>query len=150
MKKNTTRIALVFLLFNSFAAFHQGVQAQPYKCNVGGKTVYQEVRCEGGVPVNLSGAGKADPKSPAANQVRREIAAMKRKDLIDNAILENKIIVGMTTNEVVMSWGQPSKINTTVSGGGRSEQWVYRREKIGYDQYVYVDNGFVRSMQSSK
>ena len=124
------------------------MQAQPYKCTVEGKTVYQQARCEGGSSVNVSGAGKADPNSPAATQVQREIAAMKRKELVDSAIQEGKIFIGMTADEVILSWGRPTKINASISGRGRSEQWIYRRGKIGDDQYVYVDNGVVTNMQS--
>lgn len=140
-------LALAFLL----ATFGlPTAQAQPYKCTVDGKTVYQQARCEGGSSVNISGAGKGDPSSPAATQVRREVAAMRRKEAVENAVRAGEVFIGMTADEVVMSWGRPSKINSSVSGGGRNEQWIYRRERIGYDQYVYLDNGVVRSMQSSQ
>ena len=40
--------------------------------------------------------------------------------------------------------------NTTVSGGRRSEQWVYRRGDFGGPtQYVYIESGRVRSMQTT-
>jgi len=124
--------------------------AQPYKCVVDGKTVYQQAKCEGGQTVNTTGAGAADPASPASLQVRRDIAAMKRKEIVENAILSGSIVIGMTQDEVVQSWGLPSKVNKTVTGSGTSEQWIYRRAKIGYDQYVYLDNGIVRSIQSAE
>jgi hypothetical protein len=148
MTTTSAREPSIFLFIALFALLHQGVQAQPYKCTVEGKTVYQQARCEGGSSVNVSGAGKADPTSPATAQLQREIAAIKRKELVEDAIHAGKIFVGMTADEVILSWGRPSKINATISGRGRSEQWIYRRGRIGDDQYVYVDNGVVTSMQS--
>lgn len=139
---------VAILLFICGFALHSQGQANPYRCTVGGKTVYQETRCEGGSAVNISRAGKADPDSPAATQVQREIAAMKRKESVALAIHEGKVFIGMTVSEVVSSWGPPSKINASISGLGRNEQWIYRRANIGEDQYVYVDNGVVTSVQS--
>ena len=138
---------LVFAIVAMLAA--QAVHAQ-VKCTVAGRTVYQQVPCEGGQRVDTSGAGKADPASPASLQLQREIAAFKRKERVEAAILEREIFVGMTRDELVRSWGNPAKINKTLSAGGASEQWIYRRGKVGYDQYVYLENGLIRSMQSSE
>jgi hypothetical protein len=148
MKSTSAHRSTTRLFFCALVFLTQGVQAQPYKCTVEGKTVYQQARCEGGSSVNVSGAGKADSTSPAATQVQRDIAAMKRKELVETAIRDGKIFIGMTADEVILSWGRPSKVNTTISGRGRNEQWIYRRGKVGDDQYVYVDNGVVTSMQS--
>jgi hypothetical protein len=59
-------------------------------------------------------------------------------------ITQGKIKIGMTEAELILSWGEPKKINETVVSGKASKQYVY------YDQYVYVDNGLVSSFQSSK
>lgn len=131
------------------AAFSMHSLAQPYKCTVDGKTVYQQTRCEGGSQVNTSGAGAADPTSSAAQQTQREIAAMKRKQQVDEAVLQGKVFIGMTGAEVMRSWGRPSKINRTLTVGRASEQWIYRRGKVGEDQYVYLDDGVVTTIQSS-
>jgi hypothetical protein len=56
---------------------------------------------------------------------------------------QNKIAVGMTADQVRLSWGKPRSINSTIVASGMREQWVY-----GGD-YVYLDDGIVRSMQSS-
>lgn len=59
-------------------------------------------------------------------------------------ITEGKIKIGMTESELILSWGQPKKINETVVSSSANKQYVY------YDQYVYVANGLVTSFQSSK
>jgi hypothetical protein len=125
-------------------------QAQPYKCTVDGKTVYQQARCAGGTAVNVSGAGRGDPGSPVAAQLQREVAAIRRRDAGEAAIRAGEVFIGMTADEVVKSWGQPSKINSSTSVGGLNEQWIYRSKRIGYDQYVYLDNGIVTGTQSSQ
>lgn len=64
-----------------------------------------------------------------------------------NAIAQHKVFVGMSANEVRRSWGPPTKINSTLTGSGSSEQWVYDRG--GHkSQYVYLENGIVRTIQS--
>lgn len=127
-----------------------GAFAQAYRCDVNGAMVYQQAPCTGGKPVNTMGAGRADPGSPAALQVQREIATIKRAQAVEAAILNARVMVGMTPGEVVQSWGQPNKVNSTFTAQGRREQWVYRRPGVGYDQYVYVDDGMVTTIQSSR
>lgn len=54
--------------------------------------------------------------------------------------------IGMTAEQVRAScWGKPQKVNATHTAGGDHEQWVYP----GY-QYVYVRNGIVTSIQTSR
>lgn len=55
------------------------------------------------------------------------------------------VSVGMTAAQVTAScWGKPNKVNSTITGGGRREQWVYG------SQYVYVENGVVTAIQTSR
>jgi hypothetical protein len=68
----------------------------------------------------------------------------KGSDEIWDLICQSKIRIGMTEEELRLSWGSPKKINETTVSGKASKQFVY------YDQYVYVDNGLVTSFQSSK
>jgi hypothetical protein len=49
----------------------------------------------------------------------------------------------MNADMVLMSWGEPTKVNKTVTAKIISEQWVYNLS----DSYVYLDNGKVTSMQ---
>ena len=144
--KNATAI----LMICAVGAGPSAVIAQSYKCAVDGKIVYQQARCDGGEKVNTTGAGVADPNSPASLQLRREINTIKRKELIDQLILEGRVEVGMSRDEVIRSWGSPTKVNKTINTSGTSEQWIYRRSGIGFDRYVYIDNGTVRSLQTSE
>ena len=60
------------------------------------------------------------------------------------AIQKQDVAIGMTAEQVRLSWGQPKNVNTTVTEAGRTEQWVYS------GQYVYLDNGSVESIQTSR
>jgi ABC-type proline/glycine betaine transport system substrate-binding protein len=54
--------------------------------------------------------------------------------------------VGLTAEGVRKScWGKPSRINETLTGTHRHEQWVY-----GAGQYVYLTDGIVTAIQSSR
>jgi hypothetical protein len=98
-----------------------------------GKVQFQDAPCMGkGETITVR------PASGAKSSVTPEAA---------NAIASGGVFVGMTAAEVRRSWGAPHKINATVSGSGTSQQWVYRREH-NQAQYIYLDNGVVRSIQS--
>ena len=45
-------------------------------------------------------------------------------------------------DQMRMSWGDPSDINTTITQEGRREQWVY-----GSGRYAYLRNGVVTALQ---
>jgi hypothetical protein len=56
---------------------------------------------------------------------------------------QKEVSIGMTSEQVRLSWGKPERINTTTTANIEREQWVYGRE------YLYVVNGVLRSMQTS-
>ncbi len=58
----------------------------------------------------------------------------------------NAIWVGMTDKQLVAAWGRPKQTNSTVTGAGSQEQWVYG----DFGPFVYVEGGIVRSYQTSK
>jgi TonB family protein len=62
-----------------------------------------------------------------------------------DAIQEEKVALGMTKDQVTMSWGRPKSIDQTVTAGGKSEQWIY-----GNGAYVYFTGGFVSGIQNEK
>jgi len=56
-------------------------------------------------------------------------------------ILQGKVKIGMTKEMCKLSWGEPEKINETITAGKKTEQWVYS------DNYLYFDNGILTAMQ---
>lgn len=59
-----------------------------------------------------------------------------------NAI-KKEISMGMPEELVILSWGKPQSVNTTVTSRRVHKQMVYGRRN-----YVYVDNGVVTSWQN--
>lgn len=57
-------------------------------------------------------------------------------------IKAKKIRLGMDQEQSLVSWGDPSKINRTVTVDGTSEQYVYGRH-----QYLYFTNGILTAIQ---
>jgi hypothetical protein len=58
------------------------------------------------------------------------------------AIEQGEVFIGMTQRQVLLSKGRPSKINTTESATGMSEQWVY-----GRSIYLHFNNGVLTVIQ---
>jgi len=101
-----------------------------------GKVSYQEAPC-----ISAQSAQELKvPTSPPAND---------QDARFNNAIAVGKIMVGMSAAQVRRAWGEPTKINVTLGATGRSEQWVYRGRNYR-DDYVYLDNGVVRSVQGTE
>lgn len=71
-------------------------------------------------------------KYPIAGDTPEEVA---------QAIRAQSIVLGMTPEQVTLSWGKPKDVNTSVGSWGVREQWVYGR------RYVYLENGKVTSFQ---
>lgn len=61
-------------------------------------------------------------------------------DMITSA-MSGRVFVGMPAAAALAAVGTPKKINRTLSAGGPHEQWVYE------NGYIYVEDGFVRSIQ---
>ena len=78
-----------------------------------------------------------------------ELRTVDRKNRLEEATRQGRIFVGMSSDDVLKSWGKPDKINKTLTSNNRREQWVYRRGRIGNDDYVYLENGIVTTIQSS-
>lgn len=64
---------------------------------------------------------------------------------IKNCILKGKIRLGMTKEQVEVSWGKPRDINKSVGSWGVHEQWIYR--KFSHSTYLYFENGILTSWQ---
>jgi len=84
---------------------------------------------------------QADEAAKAKRKVEAAKAAAKHPCKVKGGVA-----VGMTRAQVYAScWGKPTKINITTTGSGDHEQLVYP----GY-QYVYLHNGIVTSIQTSR
>jgi hypothetical protein len=94
---------------------------------------------EGFLDVNLSGTN-ASSRSAEFDQFDRKFYLTDPRKLypwtpqVWNAIEDEKVIVGMTKEQVTMSWGEPLSINQTVTGGGKTEQWVFSNHRFAYFQ----------------
>ena len=62
-----------------------------------------------------------------------------------NLIVQSKIGVGFNKTELILAWDEPIKINSTLMNNAKSEQYVYKD-----NQYVYLTNNIVTSIQSSE
>jgi hypothetical protein len=69
---------------------------------------------------------------------------------IREKIKQRKVGLGMTTEMVIMSWGNPTKIdNKEVSKHGSNERWVYGFPRPGRPaQYLWFENGKVSKMKT--
>jgi len=63
-------------------------------------------------------------------------------------ILAEKIVLGMTKNQVLASWGQPRYKNESINSWGTCEQWVYGNVMYS-SRYLYFENGMLTNIQSS-
>lgn len=140
------KLIAVMCWFCSSVAF-----AEVYKCkNADGTIAFQETPCASkeGEKVRIWRAPPAAETQQRSGYYQREKERLAIKHELDYAIASREIRVGMTEDMVRESWGNPNKINTTVFGGGKSEQWVYYRGKVK-SEYVYLQNGVVTSFQTS-
>jgi len=64
---------------------------------------------------------------------------------IESAVIEGRVTPGMTTEQVILAWGRPLRINQTTRASGVSEQWVYSTSR-----HVYLENGRVTAIQTSR
>lgn len=154
MKTLTTLLALAML---SSAA-----HAQVYRCTVDGRTVFSDQPCaaEGSMQeVRIFDRGPTAEDAAAAraraDALRDRVAADQAQATsqrefnrrVTNAIAAGEVFVGMTADDVRRSWGEPEKINRSVSGSSVREQWIFDRGNYR-TQYVYVTNGEVTGIQS--
>ena len=59
------------------------------------------------------------------------------------AIMSGDIFLGMSEKALLLSWGDPEDVNTSVGDWGTHKQYVYG----DFGPYVYVENGIVTSWQ---
>ena len=69
------------------------------------------------------------------DQKRREQYVDSHPELsgeVERLIVQGKIQIGMSKDEVLASWGKPRQIHQTVGPWGLHEQWVYGSKNSGY------------------
>src|SRR5262249_13909983 len=64
---------------------------------------------------------------------------------IEKAITENRLLLGMTSEQVTLVMGKPMQINQTGGHSGSREQWVYTEH-----MYLYFENGVLTGWQASR
>lgn len=92
---------------------------------------------------------KQELKAKAAAKKAHEsrVATIKSKQWplpIEQTVIDRKVQIGMTTEQVTLAWGKPSKINRSVGRWGEHEQWVYG------STYLYFEGGLLKSFQDSR
>ena len=77
----------------------------------------------------LQGCANVSPITRKDNPItRRKDYVQKHPELKENirqAILEGKVRLGMTKEQVIASWGEPYNKSTFGSVWGTTEQWTY-------------------------
>lgn len=63
------------------------------------------------------------------------------------AITNFEVFIGMTSEQVVVSWGLPKTINTTTGKWGSQQQWIYG-DSPGETTYLYMNNGKLTAFQN--
>ena len=72
---------------------------------------------------------------------RTYLAAQNWPQNIKEAVENKQVILGMTKEQVKLSWGDPNDVNRTISKNYEREQWVYGRK------YLYFINGILDTIQ---
>lgn len=64
-----------------------------------------------------------------------------------NDVWNHQVCVGMPSDLVKLSWGEPSTVNSQTDADSHSEQWCY---DAGYSKgaFLYVEGGVVTSIQN--
>lgn len=95
------------------------------------------------VIVTVGRGGSVEDQQPKS-ALQQRADEEQRKAKLQLAVNNHQIMVGMTTEQVRESWGNPSDIHSiTSSGYGRSETWYYQR---GYKiALLDFENGILKS-----
>jgi hypothetical protein len=84
-----------------------------------------------------------DPQKRETERIA-EIRRRKWAAEIERAVISKKILLGMTYEQIQMSWGKPQRVNRSVGAWGVREQWIYG------STYLYVENGKLASWQETR
>ena len=90
-------------------------------------------------------AKRAEAQRQSAAKRESTIKARMWPQEVERAVIERKVIPGMTAEQVSMAWGPPGKVNETPRASGVSQQWVYPMSGS-----VYFENGRVTSIETRR
>lgn len=51
-----------------------------------------------------------------------------------------RVWLGMTTEQLIDTWGRPEQIRETVSKAGKKQTWVYGCDEGQYRQRIIIEN----------
>ncbi|MBK8006737.1 MAG: hypothetical protein IPK12_23395 [Gemmatimonadetes bacterium] len=90
-------------------------------------------------------AREAEQRAAAEARTRRAALRARGWTVAQvNAIMRGAVQIGMTPDMVREAWGEPGRVNTTVTAAGERIQWVYASD------YVYFEGGRVTTIQTSR
>ncbi len=75
-------------------------------------------------------------------------ASEDKAERTNAAIRSKKLLLGMTPEQAVQSWGRPERINSSGGQNGSTDQWIYARQEGVY--YIYFRDGELSSWQHSE
>src|SRR5215510_6244564 len=129
-------------LWKGSEKFYKLEERDGYSPWISAKHVEQAVK--NGILVSYDPAAEAK-KAVAKGKTDRETQIMAKDWPYDikRAVLERRILKGMTEEQVILSRGKPNHVNTSVGSWGEHEQWVYN------SQYLYFENGVLKTYQTS-
>jgi TonB family protein len=78
----------------------------------------------------------------AQERRQQEVSTKPWPEKIKRAVLEERIEIGMTGDQVTAAWGRPETINETITATSRREQWIYPGPT-----HLYFDNGALTTIQ---
>jgi hypothetical protein len=80
-------------------------------------------------------------------EAKRQAAIRARKwpAHIEQAVIERRLVIGMTAEQARTAWGKPDGVNETITARGRFEQWIY-----GRGQYLHFENDILTSIHRSR
>lgn len=99
-----------------------------------------------GEPIQLVESYKAGLQKGKNNYAEKNHLKEKFSEKEFQAIMNEIIYIGMSEAALIESYGNPDKINTTVTNSYILKQYVYNRA-FRRTTYVYVENGIINGWQ---
>lgn len=82
-----------------------------------------------------------------SNRIASKQLLIERYGTYKASLIEKKkVCIGMSMEEALASWGDPSSINKSTYSFGTHEQWVYEGENFK-NRYLYFEDGVLKAIQ---